>query len=88
MARVRGVAVAVQDASGAAQELQLIAAGSVVVNTAILGAFCRITNIVSIENMTRAIEDHFGGAMGERNAQAARMAYERTVIREAEGDNV
>ena len=62
-----------------------VAAGSVVVNTAVLGALCRTTDIVSIENMERAIEAHFGGDNGKRNARAARMAYERTTIREAAG---
>jgi 2-oxoacid:acceptor oxidoreductase gamma subunit (pyruvate/2-ketoisovalerate family) len=75
------------DASSAARKLQLVAAGSVVVNTAILGALCRTTEMVTIENMTKAIEEHFGGVMGQRNAQAARIAYDRTVVREREGAN-
>ena len=74
----------VADASGAAREMKLTAAGSVVVNTAILGALCRTADIVSIENMERAIEVYFGNDTGKRNARAARIAYERTVIREAE----
>jgi pyruvate ferredoxin oxidoreductase gamma subunit len=77
--------IAVADASAAAQEMGLVAAGSVVVNTAILGALCRATGIVSIDNLTRAIHDRFGGKAGDRNAQAARLAYERTSIREPEG---
>ena len=70
------------DASAAAQEMRLVVGGSVVVNTAILGALCRATGIVSIENMLRSIQDRFDGTAGPRNAQAARIAYERTAIRE------
>jgi 2-oxoacid:acceptor oxidoreductase gamma subunit (pyruvate/2-ketoisovalerate family) len=80
----KSLRIGMADASAAAQEMGLIAAGSVVVNTAILGALCRATGIVKIDNITRAIQDRFGGKAGERNAQAARMAYEGTVMREAE----
>jgi 2-oxoacid:acceptor oxidoreductase gamma subunit (pyruvate/2-ketoisovalerate family) len=73
------------DASAAAREMQLVVGGSVVVNTAILGVLCRATGIVTIENMLRSIRDRFDGAAGDRNAQAARVAYERTIVREPEG---
>jgi len=73
------------DASAAAQELRLVVGGSVVVNTAILGALCRATGIVSIESMLRTIQDRFDGAAGQRNSQAARMTYERTTIYEPGG---
>ncbi len=74
--------VGVSDASAAAQEMGLVAAGSVVVNTAILGALCRTTGLVSIDNIAETIRAKFGGKAGDRNAQAARLAYERTAIRE------
>jgi len=82
-----GLRIGLADASGAAREMELVAAGSVVVNTAILGALCRTTGIVSIENIARAIEDRFGGDNGRRNAKAAHIAYGRTVIRGTEGDD-
>lgn len=77
--------VGLADASAAAREMKLIAAGSVVVNTAILGALCRTTGIVTMDSLTRAIHDRFAGKAGERNAGAARIAYERTVVREPDG---
>jgi len=49
-----------------------------------LGAVCSATGIVAIENMIRAIQTRFGGERGERNARAARLAFERTVVREPE----
>jgi len=77
--------IATADATAAAQEVGLVAAGSVVVNTAILGAFCRAMKFVSIDNLTKAIHDRFRGKAGERNARAAMIAYEGTVVREPEG---
>ncbi len=81
----RNLRIGLADASAAAQSMGLVVAGSVIVNTAILGTLCRTTGIVTIENLTRAIRDRFGGKAGERNAQAARIAYDKTVLREPEG---
>jgi len=78
----KSLRVGLADATAAAQEMGLVAAGSVVVNTAILGALCRTTGLVTIENMMAAIQAKFGAKAGERNAQAARMAYDRTIVRE------
>ena len=77
--------IGVSDASAAAREMGLVAAGSVVVNTAILGALSRTTGLVTIENMMKAIRAKFSGAAGDRNAQAAQIACDRTVIREPKG---
>lgn len=77
--------IGMSDASAAAREMGLVAAGSVVVNTAILGAFCKTTGLVKIENMTKAIQSKFSGEAGERNAEAARMAYDKCIIREPRG---
>lgn len=77
--------IGMSDASAAAQEMGLVAAGSVVVNTAILGALCRTTGLVKIDHMADAIEAKFGGKAGARNARAARIAYDQTIIREPKG---
>ncbi|MBN1343902.1 MAG: 2-oxoacid:acceptor oxidoreductase family protein [Phycisphaerae bacterium] len=77
--------IGLSDATAAAQEMGLVAAGSVVVNTAILGAFCRATGLITIDNMTKAIRAKFGRSAGDRNAQAAHIAYEGTRIREPKG---
>jgi len=77
--------IGLSDATAAAQEMGLVAAGSVVVNTAILGALCRTTGLVKIDHMAQAIEAKFGGKAGPRNAQAARIAYDRTIVREPKG---
>ena len=60
-----------------------------ITNTAILGALAKGTGIVKIESLEEAIKGRFGeklGAkIGERNALAARTAYERTVIGKSKG---
>ena len=75
--------LALADAAAAAEQTDLVVGGSVVVNTAILGALCRATGLVSIENMIRAIRDRFDGPAANRNAEAARIAHEHTMIRES-----
>lgn len=77
--------IGMSDASAAAQEVGLVVAGSVVVNTAILGALCKATGVVTIESIIKAIESRFKGKAGERNAWAARTAYDRCIVREPKG---
>ncbi|MDW7727909.1 MAG: 2-oxoacid:acceptor oxidoreductase family protein [Candidatus Methanoperedens sp.] len=54
-----------------------------ITNTAILGAFAKVTGIVSIGSIEEAIKRRFGEKLGEkigeRNALAARTAYGRVV---------
>lgn len=69
----------VVDATRIALNHKLVVAGWPIVNTCILGAFSRATRIVSIDNVTKAIREYFGGKIGEINAEAAREAYEKTV---------
>lgn len=60
-----------------------------ITNTAILGALAKATGIVKIESLEEAIKRRFGeklgASVGERNALAARTAYERTVIGKSRG---
>lgn len=60
-----------------------------VTNSAILGAIAKATGIVSIDGVERGIMSIFGGRLGEKigniNAKAARVAYERTVTGESKG---
>jgi 2-oxoisovalerate ferredoxin oxidoreductase gamma subunit len=48
---------------------------SPIVNTAILGAFSKVTSLVKIESIALAIREEVPGKKGE-NAQAAREAYQ------------
>jgi 2-oxoacid:acceptor oxidoreductase gamma subunit (pyruvate/2-ketoisovalerate family)/2-oxoacid:acceptor oxidoreductase delta subunit (pyruvate/2-ketoisovalerate family) len=60
-----------------------------ITNTAILGALAKATGVVKIGSIEEAIKRRFGeklGAkVGERNALAARTAYERTVVGKSKG---
>lgn len=60
-----------------------------ITNTAILGAFAKATGLIKIESIEEAIKRKFGEKLGkkigERNAQAARTAYEKTIIGNSRG---
>ncbi|HOC58595.1 MAG TPA: 2-oxoacid:acceptor oxidoreductase family protein [Smithellaceae bacterium] len=49
------------------------------VNTGIIGSLEKATHILGIDILTQGIEKEFRTRKPERNAQAARIAYERTV---------
>jgi len=73
------------DATGVALEVL----GRDVTNSAILGAFAKTTGSVSIEAIEKGILDIFGNRIGkaaaEKNARAARVAYERTTTGTCQG---
>jgi len=77
--------VATVDASGIARKHGLGTKAAPIVNTAITGAFARITGLVSLNNLFTAIRESVPGKP-EENANAAKEAYEavrmRTGIRE------
>jgi Pyruvate/2-oxoacid:ferredoxin oxidoreductase gamma subunit len=51
-----------------------------IVNTAILGAFVRLTGFVSLETLLEAIAEKLPERQRERNQAAARAAYEAVKI--------
>ncbi|RLI20425.1 pyruvate ferredoxin oxidoreductase [Candidatus Bathyarchaeota archaeon] len=74
-----GYKIATVDATGIALELELLVAGLPVVNTAMVGAFARATGEIKIESVVEAIKEEWRGAVGEKNAKAAVLAYERLI---------
>lgn len=68
------------DATRIAIENKLVVAGWPVVNTSMLGSLSRATGLVSIDNVTKAIREYFGGRVGEVNAIASKQAYENTKL--------
>ena len=74
------IKLAVTPATQIALDLNLIVAGWPVINTAMLGAFAKATRIVSISSVEKAIKSNWPGKIGELNAKAARLAYERTIM--------
>ena len=74
---LHGYRVATVDATGIALELELLVAGLPVVNTAMVGAFAAATEEIKIESVVEVIKEEWRGAVGEKNAKAAVLAYER-----------
>jgi len=72
--------VATVDATQIAREAGLVIAGSVIVNTAMLGAFAKATKLVTLDNVAQAIREKFPPELADRNFEAARMTYERTQL--------
>ena len=58
-------------------------------NSSILGAVSKATGLVSIESIEKGIlqvfGDRLGPKIGEKNAKAARVAYEKTLVGESHG---
>jgi 2-oxoacid:acceptor oxidoreductase gamma subunit (pyruvate/2-ketoisovalerate family) len=76
---LKGWRIATVDATGIAIELNLLVAGSPVVNTAIAGAFAKATGEVKLTSVLKAIKETWTGGAGEKNARAAELAYERLI---------
>ncbi|ADL57922.1 pyruvate ferredoxin oxidoreductase subunit gamma [Methanothermobacter marburgensis] len=51
--------------------------GRPIVNTVMLGAFAGVTGLVSIDSLIKIIKETFPGKIGDKNAEAARIAYEK-----------
>jgi 2-oxoacid:acceptor oxidoreductase gamma subunit (pyruvate/2-ketoisovalerate family) len=68
--------IATVDATGIALGLNLVLAGSPVVNTSILGAFAKATGEVKLDSILKVIRETWAGSTGEKNAQAAELAFE------------
>jgi 2-oxoacid:acceptor oxidoreductase gamma subunit (pyruvate/2-ketoisovalerate family)/2-oxoacid:acceptor oxidoreductase delta subunit (pyruvate/2-ketoisovalerate family) len=65
--------VATVDATGIA----MTEIGRPITNTAILGAFAKVTGLVALESLEKAIREQWGGRIAEMNVRAVRKAYEQ-----------
>ena len=58
-------------------------------NSSILGALSKATGLVSIDSIEKGIlqvfGDRLGSKIGEKNAKAARVAYDKTIVGESKG---
>lgn len=73
--------VATVDASGIALKHGLGSRTEPIVNTAILGAFARITGLIGLESLAETIRESIPGK-GKENEDAAREAYESVEMNE------
>ncbi len=51
-----------------------------ITNTAMVGALAKVTGLVKLENVNKAIEHRFSGRIAERNIVAVKLAYDQTKI--------
>jgi 2-oxoacid:acceptor oxidoreductase gamma subunit (pyruvate/2-ketoisovalerate family) len=72
--------IAVSDAFHSSEEAGLIVEGNVLISTSILGPLAASSNLVSLENIRKAVEKKFGGPALERNIKALELAYEATRV--------
>jgi len=64
------------DATKIAKELGLVVSGWPTVNTAMLGALSKATNVVSVESITKAISEYFTSpALAKANSEAALKSF-------------
>lgn len=70
--------VATADANAVAHEVGLIVSGTVMVNTAMLGAVARATGLLSLKEIEIAIGNAFHGEAARKNFETAKLTFERT----------
>ena len=75
-----GARVAVADVSALSVEAGLPPGR---INSGIIGVLCRAFEIVPFESVLEEIANEFVGKKPEANAEAARLCYENTTVREA-----
>ncbi|NPD88661.1 MAG: hypothetical protein HGN29_08045 [Asgard group archaeon] len=73
-----GRKIALVDATRISQDLGLVLSGFTLVNMTMLGAFAKGTEIVSLGNLVKAIEEFWGEKRAPKNVEAAKRAYEET----------
>jgi len=72
--------IAISNAFHCSETAGLIVEGNVLISTSILGPFAAASDLVSLENIRRAVEEKFGGKALERNLRALELAYNSTNI--------
>ena len=75
-----GRKVAFVDATGISQELGLVLSGFTLVNISMLGAFVKGTELVSLDNLLKAITSFMGERIAPKNVEAAKRAFEETEV--------
>jgi Pyruvate/2-oxoacid:ferredoxin oxidoreductase gamma subunit len=78
------VNIATVDAGGIAMRNRLMREGKPIVNTPMLGAFAKATNLVSLDAMEKGLKGKISSAVYAANAAVLRDAFEQTLIRTAD----
>lgn len=72
------ISVVAADVTGAAEAAGVVVGGNPIVSAAILGSVAKATGLVSMESVEGAIRSMFSGSAADKNAEAARIAFECT----------
>jgi len=72
--------IATVDAADIALRYRLIREGAPIVNTPLLGAFCRASGHVSLEFIEKGLRHKLAGVAAESNILALRAAFQETTI--------
>jgi len=75
-----GRKVAYVDATRISKDLGLVMSGFTLVNMTMLGAFVKGTELVSLDNLLKAILSFWGERRAPKNLEAAKRAYEETKV--------
>ena len=73
--------IATADAGGIAMKHRLIREGKPIVNTPMLGAFARASNLVSLDAMEKGMKSRLSSAVFTANVAALRDAFAQTIIK-------
>ncbi len=71
--------IAAADANRFAEEADLFVSGTLMINTAMLGAVARASGIIGLEHIEVALKTVFSPRAVEKNFKAVRLTYEQTV---------
>ncbi len=74
------IAVATSDANSIAREIGLVVAGTVLINTSLLGSFSMASGMVTMESLEKAIAKNFSQKAAEINIKGARLTFEATRV--------
>lgn len=78
------VRIATVDAGGIATRNRLMREGKPIVNTPMLGAFAKATNLVSLDAMEKGLKGKISSSVFAANSAVLRDAFEQTLIRTAD----
>lgn len=83
--KTNSIRAATVDAVSIAREYRLFVGGAPVVNTPLLGALARVWNGIEMRNIERGMGFKMSPPAAYNNFQAARSAFERTLVNGGEG---
>lgn len=73
-----GCRVATADATSIAERVGLIISGTLMINTAMLGAIARASGIIGLPHIEMALKSIFSPRAAQKNFESARLTYENT----------